>query len=44
MTKAQFGLNILLSLIGVGLFSVAILLWLQTPQLFEYFNQAFCAH
>lgn len=34
---------------GIGisifaLFSLAISLWLNTPDLFEYFNQAFCAH
>ncbi len=26
------------------LLSVAIALWLQTPQLFSVFNQAFCPH
>ncbi len=30
---------------GIGFFfSLAMLLWLNTPELFEYFNQAFCAH
>ena len=28
----------------VALFGLAISLWLNTPDLFEYFNQAFCAH
>ncbi|ENX12621.1 hypothetical protein F895_02998 [Acinetobacter sp. CIP 64.2] len=28
----------------VGLISISILIWFQTPDLFEYFNQAFCAH
>ena len=23
---------------------MAVVLWLKTPNLFEYFNQAFCAH
>lgn len=23
---------------------MAVVLWLKTPDLFEYFNQAFCAH
>lgn len=26
------------------LISLSIAIWLQTPDLFEYFNQAFCAH
>jgi len=30
-------------LIGV-LLVLSIVLWKQTPDLFEYFNQAFCAH
>ena len=27
-----------------ALLSLAIGLWLNTPELFEYFNTAFCAH
>ncbi|WP_265733376.1 hypothetical protein [Acinetobacter sp. ANC 4558] len=31
--------------IGIfSLFAIAFILWFQTPNLFEYFNQAFCAH
>ena len=26
------------------LFSLSAVLWLSTPELFEYFNMAFCAH
>lgn len=26
------------------IFSLAVLLWVNTPDLFEYFNMAFCAH
>ena len=26
------------------LFICSIILWTQTPDLFEYFNQAFCTH
>ncbi len=44
MINTQFGLKVILVVMMIGLFSLAILLWLQTPQLFEYFNQAFCAH
>ncbi|WP_165492925.1 hypothetical protein [Acinetobacter sp. ANC 4910] len=28
----------------ISLLTLAIILWMQTPQLFEYFNQAFCPH
>ncbi|WP_165493964.1 hypothetical protein [Acinetobacter sp. ANC 4178] len=28
----------------ISLLALAIILWMQTPQLFEYFNQAFCPH
>lgn len=44
MTDSLFGLKILIGLAVVGLLSLAILLWFKTPQLFEYFNQAFCPH
>lgn len=36
--KIAITLGILLML------SLSIVLWLNTPELFEYFNQAFCAH
>ncbi|MFC2994728.1 hypothetical protein ACFODO_05445 [Acinetobacter sichuanensis] len=28
----------------VALFTLAAILWSHTPELFEYFNMAFCAH
>lgn len=38
--------NFKIILMGFILFliSISILIWIQTPDLFEYFNQAFCAH
>ncbi|WP_284729610.1 hypothetical protein [Acinetobacter sp. ANC 5414] len=44
MTDSLRGLKILIGLAVLGLLSLAILLWFKTPQLFEYFNQAFCPH
>ncbi|WP_284729901.1 hypothetical protein [Acinetobacter sp. ANC 5378] len=44
MTDSLLGLKILIGLAVVGLLGLAILLWFKTPQLFEYFNQAFCPH
>jgi hypothetical protein len=44
MTDSLRGLKILIGLAVVGLLSLAILLWFKTPQMFEYFNQAFCPH
>lgn len=38
------GLKLSIALGIVLLMSLSIFLWMQTPQLFEYFNQAFCAH
>jgi len=35
--------TIMIFLIG-ALLVLSIILWKQTPDLFEYFNQAFCAH
>ncbi|CAI3102961.1 hypothetical protein MWMV8_MWMV8_00224 [Acinetobacter calcoaceticus] len=35
--------TIMIALIGSFL-ALSIILWKQTPDLFEYFNQAFCAH
>ncbi len=28
----------------IVLLGLSILLWMRTPELFEYFNMAFCAH
>ncbi len=44
MTDSLLGLKTLIALTVIGLLSLAILLWFKTPQLFEYFNQAFCPH
>ncbi|WP_266096748.1 hypothetical protein [Acinetobacter terrae] len=44
MTNSLLGLKTMIALAVIGLLSLAILLWFKTPQLFEYFNQAFCPH
>lgn len=44
MTEYSWQLKLFLSLILLLLLALSIGLWMQTPQLFEYFNQAFCAH
>ncbi|MGC3819136.1 MULTISPECIES: hypothetical protein [unclassified Acinetobacter] len=44
MTDSMLGLKILIAAAIALLLAIAIMLWVQTPQLFEYFNQAFCAH
>ena len=44
MTNSLFNFKVLLALAVIALFVFSIFLWMQTPQLFEYFNQAFCAH
>ena len=44
MTKSIFSLKTLLILAISMLFALSISLWMNTPDLFEYFNQAFCAH
>ncbi len=44
MTDSMLGLKVL-TVAAIGLLlSIAIGLWVKTPHLFEYFNQAFCAH
>ncbi|MGH1401849.1 MAG: hypothetical protein ACRAUR_11565 [Acinetobacter tandoii] len=42
--SSLFWLKTSISAVVLGLSIAAIALWLQTPQLFEYFNQAFCPH
>jgi len=37
-------LKTIMTFILVTLLVLSIILWQQTPDLFEYFNQAFCAH
>ncbi|TCM65236.1 hypothetical protein EC844_11574 [Acinetobacter calcoaceticus] len=44
MTKPLRGFKIFISVMIIGLLLLSISLWLQTPDLFIYFNQAFCAH
>ena len=44
MTDSMLGLKISIAAAIVLLLAIAILRWVKTPQLFEYFNQAFCAH
>ncbi len=44
MTDAGLKLKFIISLVVAGFVMLSLLLWSQTPQLFEYFNQAFCAH
>lgn len=44
MTDSLFGLKAMIAVAVIGFISLAILLWFKTPQLFEYFNQAFCPH
>lgn len=44
MTNTLSWLKIMLVLGLLFFFSLAIVLWTKTPKLFEYFNQAFCAH
>ncbi|MDH0826436.1 MULTISPECIES: hypothetical protein [Acinetobacter] len=44
MTNSFLWLKCGIGISIVALFALAISLWLNTPDLFEYFNQAFCAH
>ena len=44
MTDSNLFLKLIIGMSLVLLLALALLLWSQTPQLFEYFNQAFCAH
>ncbi|ENX23308.1 hypothetical protein F892_02556 [Acinetobacter vivianii] len=44
MTNIERNFKILLIGSVLCLISFSILIWFQTPDLFEYFNQAFCAH
>lgn len=44
MTDSLFWMKFLIRCGIVILFAIALSLWIKTPQLFEYFNQAFCAH
>ncbi|MFV5506975.1 hypothetical protein [Acinetobacter sp. 197] len=44
MTDSLLKLKISITLVLLLLLALSIMLWFQTPELFEYFNQAFCAH
>lgn len=44
MTKSLVSTRSSVILLIAALQILAIFLWLKTPLLFEYFNQAFCAH
>ena len=44
MTNSLRWLKIFIALAVILLLGLAIGLWMKTPELFEYFNQAFCAH
>jgi hypothetical protein len=44
MTHNALLLKTIMTFIIVTLLVFSIILWKQTPDLFEYFNQAFCAH
>ncbi|GAA5557293.1 hypothetical protein Asch01_02012 [Acinetobacter schindleri] len=44
MTDSFFLLKLIIWMGLVLLLALSLLLWSQTPQLFEFFNQAFCAH
>ena len=44
MTDSLLKLKLSIVVAILLLLALSIGLWFQTPQLFEYFNQAFCAH
>ena len=44
MTNIERHFKWLLFVTLLCLTSLSIIIWFQTPDLFEYFNQAFCAH
>lgn len=44
MTSSSLLFKLLLLTIIVLCFALAGVLWGNTPELFDYFNQAFCAH
>ena len=41
MTDSTFLLKLSIAIAMVLLLAISLLLWSQTPELFEYFNQAF---
>jgi hypothetical protein len=44
MTNFAWQLKLILGFGLMALLALSISLWLNTPDLFVYFNQAFCAH
>lgn len=44
MTHNALLLKTIMSFFIAALLVISIILWKQAPDLFEYFNQAFCAH
>lgn len=44
MTDSMIWLRTSIVAAIIVLFALAFALWSNTPELFEYFNQAFCAH
>lgn len=44
MTHNALLLKTIMTFFIAALLVLSIVLWKQTPDLFEYFNQAFCAH
>lgn len=44
MTHNALLLKTIMTFILVTLLVLSIILWKQTPDLFEYFNQTFCPH
>lgn len=44
MTKHPIFFRLTLTLTVISCLAFSLFLWLQTPALFEHFNQAFCAH
>jgi hypothetical protein len=44
MTDSLLKLKLSIVVAILLLLALSIGLWLHTPELFEYFNQAFCAH
>ena len=44
MTNSILFLKIGIVLTILFFLGLSIILWFKTPELFEYFNQAFCSH
>lgn len=44
MTHNALLLKTIMIFLVITLLVCSLILWRQTPDLFEYFNQAFCAH